>query len=91
MTFLELFQYPQAEEDAVRARGQQRRAMAFVTPKTTPTRSAKPTAEALYAETVEDSRSSYLMQQEQSESFEDAVHYLKYPRLIGPDNVVAKY
>lgn len=67
------------KEDAVQAYGLQCRAMAFVTLKDTQTRSAKPTAKALYAETVENSRSLSLMYQEKSEPFKDAVNYLDYP------------
>lgn len=76
MTFLEVLKYVNAGGDAVCASGQQRHVTAFETLKTTITRSPTPTANALYAKTVEDSRSSSLMQQEQSETFENAVHYL---------------
>lgn len=79
MTCLELVQYAQAEGDAVRAHSQQRHSTAFLRPKGTPTHSAKTTGKALYAETVKDSRLSSLMQQEQSEMLDEAVHYLYHP------------
>lgn len=50
----------------------------------TSTRSAKRTSRAIYAESVKDFRSSFQMQQEQSETFEDQVHYLDYPDFSVP-------